>query len=52
VCQVRFSEWTQDGRLRHPVFVGLRRDKPAVEVVREAGAAEKKGGSRKAKGGG
>jgi bifunctional non-homologous end joining protein LigD len=39
VCQVRFSEWTQDGRLRHPVFVGLRRDKPAAQVVREAGAA-------------
>jgi bifunctional non-homologous end joining protein LigD len=36
VCQVRFSEWTEDGSLRQPVFLGLRRDKPAGEVVREA----------------
>jgi bifunctional non-homologous end joining protein LigD len=36
VCQVRFAEWTQGGQLRHPVFVGLRRDKAASEVVREA----------------
>ena len=38
VCQVRFSEWTGDGRLRQPVFLGLRKDKRATEVVREAGA--------------
>jgi bifunctional non-homologous end joining protein LigD len=36
VCQVRFTEWTDDGMLRHPVFLGLRRDKSAKEVVREA----------------
>ncbi len=35
VCQVRFSEWTVDGRLRHPVFLGLRVDKEAGEVTRE-----------------
>ena len=35
VAQVGFSEWTGDGRLRHPRFVGLREDKPAREVVRE-----------------
>lgn len=35
VAQVAFSEWTGDGRLRHPRFVGLRRDKKAKEVVRE-----------------
>jgi bifunctional non-homologous end joining protein LigD len=35
VAQVAFSEWTRDGRLRHPRFVGLREDKPAREVVRE-----------------
>ncbi len=35
VCQVRFLEWTQDGILRAPVFVALRDDKPAQEVVRE-----------------
>jgi bifunctional non-homologous end joining protein LigD len=35
VCQIRFSEWTDEGSLRQPVFLGLRRDKPAREVVRE-----------------
>jgi bifunctional non-homologous end joining protein LigD len=35
VAQVGFSEWTRDGRLRHPRFLGLREDKPAPEVVRE-----------------
>jgi bifunctional non-homologous end joining protein LigD len=37
VAQVGFSEWTRDGRLRHPRFLGLRDDKAAREVVREAG---------------
>src|SRR4051812_40119986 len=36
VAQVGFSEWTRDGRLRHPRFLGLRDDKGAREVVREA----------------
>ncbi len=35
VCEVGFSEWTRDGRLRHPRYLGLREDKPAAEVVRE-----------------
>jgi len=35
VCQVRFTEWTRDGGLRHPAFLGLREDKEAGEVVRE-----------------
>jgi bifunctional non-homologous end joining protein LigD len=35
VAEVAFSEWTEDGRLRHPSFKGLREDKPAREVVRE-----------------
>jgi len=35
VCQVRFAEWTRDGKLRQPVFLGLREDKDAREVVRE-----------------
>ncbi|HET7504767.1 MAG TPA: hypothetical protein VFK02_27280 [Kofleriaceae bacterium] len=34
-AEVAFSEWTHDGRLRHPSFQGLRRDKPAREIVRE-----------------
>jgi bifunctional non-homologous end joining protein LigD len=35
VAQVAFTEWTRDGRLRHPRYLGLRDDKPAREVVRE-----------------
>jgi bifunctional non-homologous end joining protein LigD len=35
VAEVAFSEWTGDGRLRHPSFQGMRRDKPASEVIRE-----------------
>ncbi|HKA00018.1 MAG TPA: DNA ligase D, partial [Candidatus Solibacter sp.] len=36
VCQVKFSNWTQDDRLRAPVFLGLRNDVPAPDVAREA----------------
>jgi len=35
VCEVEFAEWTHDGHLRAPSFVGLRDDKPATEVRRE-----------------
>lgn len=35
VAEVRFTEWTLDGKLRHPAFLGLREDKPASEVRRE-----------------
>ena len=35
VAQIAFSEWTRDGRLRHPRYLGLRNDKPARDVVRE-----------------
>jgi bifunctional non-homologous end joining protein LigD len=35
VAEVAFTEWTADGRVRHPSFVGLREDKPAREVRRE-----------------
>ena len=35
VAQVAFMEWTGDGRLRHPSFLGLRFDKPARDVTRE-----------------
>ena len=40
VCQVRFAEWTHDGKLRHPVFLGLREDKEAMQVVQERPVAE------------
>jgi DNA ligase D-like protein (predicted ligase) len=36
VAQVGFTEWTRDGRLRHPRFLGLRDDKAARDVVRES----------------
>lgn len=35
VAQVKFTEWTSDGRLRHPVYLGLRDDKKAEDVRRE-----------------
>ena len=35
VCEVSFTEWTRDGSLRHPVFAGLREDKPARDVHHE-----------------
>ncbi len=35
VAEVKFTEWTEGGEMRHPVFLGLRTDKPAAEVVRE-----------------
>jgi bifunctional non-homologous end joining protein LigD len=35
VAQVAFTEWTTDGLLRHPRYLGLRHDKVARDVVRE-----------------
>lgn len=35
VCEVEFTEWTNDGKLRHPIFKGMRYDKSAKKVVRE-----------------
>jgi bifunctional non-homologous end joining protein LigD len=35
VAQIGFSEWTRDGKLRHPRYLGLREDKAPHEVVRE-----------------
>jgi bifunctional non-homologous end joining protein LigD len=35
VCEVEFAEWTHDGRLRAPVYKGLREDKSSAEVRRE-----------------
>lgn len=37
VCTVKFTSWTDDNRLRAPVFLGLRNDVTANEVVRETG---------------
>ena len=35
VAEVEFGEWTSEGILRHPSYLGLRDDKPATDVVRE-----------------
>jgi len=39
VVEVAFTEWTADGRLRHPSFQGVREDKPARAIVRERARA-------------
>jgi bifunctional non-homologous end joining protein LigD len=38
VCEVAFSGWTDDAVMRHPVFLRMREDKAAREVMRESGA--------------
>lgn len=35
VCECKFTEWTRDGKLRAPVYLGLREDKKPEDVVRE-----------------
>jgi bifunctional non-homologous end joining protein LigD len=35
VGEVKFTEWTSDGEMRHPVFLGLRTDKEPLDVIRE-----------------
>ena len=39
VAQIKFTEWTADAKLRHPVYLGLRDDKRPQEVHREQAAA-------------
>jgi bifunctional non-homologous end joining protein LigD len=41
VAEVKFTEWTNSGELRHPVYLGLRADKRAKDVVRERETAQK-----------
>jgi bifunctional non-homologous end joining protein LigD len=38
VAEIKFNEWTADGKLRQPVFVGVRDDKSPRDVVREPGS--------------
>jgi len=38
VCEIEFTEWTPENRLRHPSFQGLREDKPAQAVGRDRAA--------------
>jgi bifunctional non-homologous end joining protein LigD len=39
VCEVRFSDWTHDGGIRHPTFIGLRADKKPEECRKEETSA-------------
>jgi bifunctional non-homologous end joining protein LigD len=55
VCEIKFSEWTQDGKLRHPIFLHLRPDKKPEEVTKDSmktiskATAEKKAKAAKRK---
>jgi len=40
LCEVKFANWTEDGRLRAPVWMGFRPDLDPAEVVRQNGAAD------------
>lgn len=42
LCEVAFTEWTEDGYIRHPSFQGLREDKEAADVTMEKPAAVQK----------
>jgi bifunctional non-homologous end joining protein LigD len=44
VCEVALSGWTEDGVMRHPVFLRLREDKAARDVVREKSLGSGEGG--------
>jgi bifunctional non-homologous end joining protein LigD len=36
VCEIKYTEWTRDGKLRHPIFVRLREDKKPSEITMNA----------------
>lgn len=46
VCEVRFTEWTADGGIRHPAFLGLRDDKRPEDCRREVPLSETEPGAR------
>jgi bifunctional non-homologous end joining protein LigD len=47
VVEVKFSEWTGDGKLRQPIYLGTRDDKAASEVGREGTSMQKKSSAKK-----
>jgi bifunctional non-homologous end joining protein LigD len=49
LCEVSFTEWTEDGQIRHPSFQGLREDKKAAEVTMEKPVHLKNSGGPKKK---
>jgi len=52
VVEVKFNEWTGDGKLRQPIYLGTRDDKKATEVGREITSMQKKDGTAKTTTGG
>jgi bifunctional non-homologous end joining protein LigD len=42
VAEVKFTDWTSSGEMRHPVYLGLRADKRAEDIIREREKARKK----------
>ncbi|MGI8499434.1 MAG: DNA ligase D [Gemmatimonadaceae bacterium] len=50
VVEVRFNEWTRDGKLRQPIYLGTRDDKDAHEVKRDLPSVQKRGTSASAGG--
>ncbi len=36
ICEVKFTEWTSDEKLRHPVFLRIRNDKAVKQTTMEA----------------
>lgn len=49
ICEVTFSEWTSGGRLRHPVFKGLREDKTPQEITVKEKTKEMGGSTKTSK---
>ena len=41
ICEIKFSEWTSDGKLRHPIFLRLREDKTMEDINDQPIKAEK-----------
>ncbi|HMC99363.1 MAG TPA: hypothetical protein VKH37_04390, partial [Ferruginibacter sp.] len=41
VCEIKFTEWTNDGKMRHPIFLRMREDKKTKEVVMKSTATPK-----------
>lgn len=35
ICEIAFTEWTDEGHMRHPIYIGLREDKSTKQVVKE-----------------
>lgn len=48
VVQVKFSEWTDDGKLRQPIYLGIRDDKAARDVDKEAVSVQRERANRSA----